>query len=702
MTEGIYTGRLLLHRYRLLMRVGVGGFSSVYLARDEQSNKVVAVKVLHEHLASQERIVRRFHKELEKAARLEHPGIVRYLDQGEEEGLHFLVQEYVEGKTLAQVLQERGKLPLAEALDLARQTTEALAYAHRQGVVHRDLKPTNLMVLERGRVKVMDFGIAKDLWGTPSDSSQWFTPRYASPEQLKGTLPLDSRSDLYSLGVVLYEMLAGAPPFPQDTPVALYETKQAEDYPPLASTRPDLPGWVGQVVARLLAANREDRYGNAEEVLKALGGEEAAKSEREEAGKVEREAVQKVVRPEKGGSKAGGPEVMGGEAAGSEEKEGKKDSGKDRGKGTKRPWLVWAVAGGGALVILLLVLLVVGLRGGGVLQETSTPTPTAPTETVVPTRNTTPTPTPTPTPIPTPAPTPKPTPTTYDLTISSDPPGAAVSLDGDEYHTVTPAVISAVPGEFDLYLQLDGYEDYSSKIVVSNHPLEVHVALTKKPEPPPEPPTVPTTAGPSTSPGPTPEPSTTPITPEPSGPSGTGNYILRWKAVQRICEGGFRGPLLLGPIVQHLWDYESSDFCFGWIEEAVATHYGAWEDESQVERLVSYETANAPAVGSYVGRVELHQAFISGYPDGTFRPLTNLTRGELAEIVCRVFGLGENSNVQYFSDVPPSYRFFGYVNAAAENGYLEGFPGGTFRPNEFATSEQVTAIAARLSLEGFP
>ncbi|MEI9476453.1 MAG: protein kinase [Deltaproteobacteria bacterium] len=278
MKRGLLVGVRIKDRYELLKVVGAGGFSSVYLARDEQNNKVVAVKVLHEHLASEERIVRRFHKELEKATRLNHPGIVRYLDRGEEEGLHFLVMEYVEGRTLAHYLQERGKLPLIEALDLVRQTTEALSYAHRQGVIHRDLKPANLMVLEGGKIKVMDFGIAKDLWGTPSDSSQWFTPRYASPEQLLGNLPLDFRSDLYSLGVVLYEMLAGAPPFSQDTPVALYQTKRAEDYPPLTAACPELPGWVGKVVAKLLAADREDRYVSAEEVLVAMGGEGALKA----------------------------------------------------------------------------------------------------------------------------------------------------------------------------------------------------------------------------------------------------------------------------------------------------------------------------------------------------------------------------------------------------------------------------------------
>ena len=141
-------GIRLQQRYKIYDQIGAGGFSSVYLARDERSNKVVAVKVLHEHLASQERIVQRFHKELEKAQTLNHPAIVRYLDQGEEGGLHFLVMEYLEGKTLALYLQERKKLSLPEALSLTRQTAEALAYAHRQGLIHRDLKPANLMVLE--------------------------------------------------------------------------------------------------------------------------------------------------------------------------------------------------------------------------------------------------------------------------------------------------------------------------------------------------------------------------------------------------------------------------------------------------------------------------------------------------------------------------------------------------------------------------
>ncbi|MEI6310389.1 MAG: serine/threonine-protein kinase [bacterium] len=142
-------GILLQQRYKICDQIGAGGFSSVYLARDEQSNKVVAVKMLHEHLASQERIVQRFRKELEKAQKLNHPTIVRYLP---------------------------------EALSLTRQTTEALAYAHRQGLVHLDLKPANLMTMEGSKLKVMDFGIAKDLLGIPSDSSQFFTPRYASPD----------------------------------------------------------------------------------------------------------------------------------------------------------------------------------------------------------------------------------------------------------------------------------------------------------------------------------------------------------------------------------------------------------------------------------------------------------------------------------------------------------------------------------------
>lgn len=270
MSLGVYAGRTLKNRYRLLIRVGAGGFSSVYLAQDIQAGTIVAVKVLHEHLSSEGKYVRQFLKEAEKVAKLHHPHIVRILDQGEEQGLFFLVMEYVQGKTLNQILLEQKKLHLPQALSILSQVAQALQEAERMGIVHQDIKPQNLMLTPDGEVKVMDFGIARDLTGTTLSTTGFlaFTPRYASPEQMEGRKDVDVRSDLYSLGVVLYEMLVGALPFPGDTPLEIIRQIERNPFPPLPAW---LPGWIQQMLHKLLAPHREERYQHAQELLADLG-----------------------------------------------------------------------------------------------------------------------------------------------------------------------------------------------------------------------------------------------------------------------------------------------------------------------------------------------------------------------------------------------------------------------------------------------
>jgi len=264
-------GMKLRNRYKIYDRVGAGGFSAVYLARDEQTGQVVAVKILHDHLATQPEMVRRFHGELKKAQRLRHPAVVEYLEEGHEQGLHFLVMEFLQGQTLAQVLARTGRLSPQRAINFLRQALEALEAAEMQGIIHRDLKPENLMIVSQDQLKIMDFGIAKDLMGSATGSAIAYTPRYASPEQIEGRVALDIRTDLYSLGVILYEMLAGRSPFNQETPVALFQDKVRHQYPPLSSLRPDLPPSLLQIQERLMSPNREQRYRHPREVLTELG-----------------------------------------------------------------------------------------------------------------------------------------------------------------------------------------------------------------------------------------------------------------------------------------------------------------------------------------------------------------------------------------------------------------------------------------------
>lgn len=262
-------GEVVGDRYRLIEKIGSGGFATVYRAEDPKEHCWVAIKVLHEHLADDPAFIQRFHAELKKALKIRHPGFRKYLGQGEDRGLHYLVMEYLDGQTLAEVLEVKRKLAYSESLEIARQVGEALVAAHEGGIVHRDLKPSNLMMLRDGRVKILDLGIAKDLLSTlhsvPSISSgAALTPRYASPEQLEGKHDIDGRSDLYSLGVSLYQCLYGSLPFPGESPTAILslERKEQLQFPPTEG-----PPWVQALLRKLLFYDRDQRYQSAAELL---------------------------------------------------------------------------------------------------------------------------------------------------------------------------------------------------------------------------------------------------------------------------------------------------------------------------------------------------------------------------------------------------------------------------------------------------
>ncbi len=280
----------LLGGYEILSRLGAGGIGEVWLARDSELKRQVALKLLSSKLAGDPRQVQRFKLEARAASRLNHPNIVTIHEIGEAEGLDFIAQEFIDGVTVRQEMG-KGPMPLEALLDVATQVSAALAAAHRAGIIHRDIKPENVMIRKDGLVKVLDFGLARfvDDMSKPSDlpvantnltipGLVLGTVRYMSPEQARG-LPLDPRSDIFSFGVVLYEMATGNAPFGGPTPADTLASILTHDPPALATYAPHLPAEFERIVLRCLQKNREDRYADAESLgadLNALAGHIAA------------------------------------------------------------------------------------------------------------------------------------------------------------------------------------------------------------------------------------------------------------------------------------------------------------------------------------------------------------------------------------------------------------------------------------------
>src|SRR3954453_13125297 len=208
-------------RYRVLRRLGRGDMADGYPAEEKQLGRRVAIKILTERHAAHDQFVERFRREATNAAGLSHPNIVSIYDRGEAEGTYYIAMEYLEGLTLKEIVTQRGPLPIGDAIGFTREILDALKFAHRKGVVHRDIKPHNVMCDAEGRVKVTDFGIARAGASQMTEAGSIVgTAQYLSPEQARGT-NVDQRRDLYSLGIVLYELLTGAVPFNGDTPVEI-------------------------------------------------------------------------------------------------------------------------------------------------------------------------------------------------------------------------------------------------------------------------------------------------------------------------------------------------------------------------------------------------------------------------------------------------------------------------------------------------
>ena len=264
-------GEVIAGRYELAELVGMGGMSSVYRAHDRLLERDVALKILHESHATDPDTIERFRREARAVAQLSHPNIVRVIDRGEDAGRQYIVFEYLEGESLHSLVERTGPLPVRHALEAAIQVGRALAYAHRHGIVHRDVKPQNVLVGAEGTAKVTDFGIARsvELSAVTEAGTVLGTSRYIAPEQASGG-SVGPHTDVYSLGVVLYELLAGSPPFAGDNFVAVAMQHVNDPAPRLLDRRPDVPLRVAGAVERALAKEPEQRFASMDEFVSEL------------------------------------------------------------------------------------------------------------------------------------------------------------------------------------------------------------------------------------------------------------------------------------------------------------------------------------------------------------------------------------------------------------------------------------------------
>src|SRR4051794_24748330 len=255
-------GELVANRYELQEVVGTGGMSTVYRAVDTLLERNVALKILHPHYGGDAEYVERFRHEARSVAQLSHPNIVTVIDRGESDGQQYIVFEYVDGESLKQLVDRSGPLPARRAIELTLQVAEALAFAHNAGLVHRDVKPQNVLVTEDGEAKVTDFGIARSLdveHGVTQTGTVLGTSNYLSPEQARGQT-VTPATDVYSLGVVLYELLTGEVPFPGETFVAVAMKHINEEPPSVLERRPDVPVRLAAAIDRALAKEPRQRF----------------------------------------------------------------------------------------------------------------------------------------------------------------------------------------------------------------------------------------------------------------------------------------------------------------------------------------------------------------------------------------------------------------------------------------------------------
>lgn len=264
-------GQKINDRYEIVKLIGEGGMANVYLAIDTILNRKVAIKVLRGDLAGDEKFIRRFQREAMSASNLSHPNIVEVYDVGEEDGNHYIVMEYIEGKTLKQLIQKRGALTVPEVIDIMTQLTDGIAHAHDAYIIHRDIKPQNILILDNGLVKITDFGIAVAINATQltQTNSVMGSVHYLPPEQASGK-GATIKSDIYSLGIVMYELLTGSVPFKGDNAVEIALKHMKEKIPSLRKQNPLIPQSIENIVLKATAKNPKNRYDNVREMYQDL------------------------------------------------------------------------------------------------------------------------------------------------------------------------------------------------------------------------------------------------------------------------------------------------------------------------------------------------------------------------------------------------------------------------------------------------
>ena len=260
----IVKGSKINDRYQIIKTLGEGGMANVYLAHDTILDRNVAVKVLRGDLANDEKFVRRFQREALSASSLSHPNIVEMYDVGEDDGQYYIVMEYVDGKTLKQVLKSRGKLSITEVIDIMLQLTDGMAHAHDAYIIHRDIKPQNIMILSNGMIKITDFGVAASLNSTQltQTNSVMGTVHYLPPEQAQGK-GSTIKSDIYSMGIMMYELLTGLVPYKGDNAVEIALKHLKEPVPSVRKVDPTIPQSIENIIIRATAKNPKNRYTDA-------------------------------------------------------------------------------------------------------------------------------------------------------------------------------------------------------------------------------------------------------------------------------------------------------------------------------------------------------------------------------------------------------------------------------------------------------
>jgi len=266
------SNRLLVGRYELIEKIGEGGMAIVYKAKDRLLNRYVAIKILRPEFIKDEKFIENFRKESQAAAGLSHPNIVNVYDVGKEGNIHFIVMELIDGKSLSQVIEEKGRMDYKEAISITKQVASALSLAHNNQIIHRDVKPHNILITSSGTAKLADFGIAmavsKESIAEGKEKIMG-SVHYFSPEQARGAY-VDERSDIYSLGIVLYEMLTGKVPFDGDNPISIALMHINDSIPPVSEEVSGIPPQLEKIIAKATDKYQTNRYASADEMIEDL------------------------------------------------------------------------------------------------------------------------------------------------------------------------------------------------------------------------------------------------------------------------------------------------------------------------------------------------------------------------------------------------------------------------------------------------